>query len=103
MPNICYGVLVLAAVELWPVLLLKAAVADAAEVLAVAEDSIVDELASVSGTLKALFTGVMADDVLASVEEGAIVDVLAAAEVGFDSLKLLVVVKLLPEHMWVFN
>jgi hypothetical protein len=99
MPNICYDVLALAAVELWPVLLLKAAVADAAEVLAVVVDSTVDKLASVLGALKALVTGVMADDVLASVEEGSIVDVLAAAEVGFDSSKLLVVEKIIPEHI----
>ncbi len=89
----------LAAVELWPVPLLKVAVADAAEVLAIVEGSIVDELASVSGTLKALVTGVMADDVLASVEERSIVDVFAAAEVGFDSSKLLVVDMLLPDNI----
>jgi hypothetical protein len=97
--SICYNVLALAAVELWPVLLLKAAVADAAEVLAVVEGSSVDELASVSGALKAFVTGIMADDVLASVEEGSIVDVFAAAEVGFDSSELLVVEKLSPEHV----
>ena len=97
--SICYNVLALAAVELWPVLLLKAAVADAAEVLAVVEGSSVDELASVSGALKAFVTGIMADDVLASVEEGSIVDVFAAAEVGFDSSELLVVEKLIPEHV----
>jgi hypothetical protein len=97
--SICYNVLALAAVELWPVLLLKAAVADAAEVLAVVEGSIVDELASVLVALKASVTGVMAVDVLASVVEGSIVDVFAAAEVGFDSSKLLVVEKLIPEHI----
>ena len=62
-------------------------------------DSTVDKLASVLGALKALVTGVMADDVLASVEEGSIVDVFAAAEVGFDSSKLLVVDMLLPDNI----
>ncbi len=67
--------------------------------LAVIEGSIVDELASVSGAIKALVTRVMADDVVISVGKVAIVDALAAAEVGFDSSKLLVVEKLIPEHI----